>query len=189
MVEEFREVEIAELADNELKSEQWKEIVNDLSLSHQLEFIESAKRVSTSPCPFTVMNTEMVRVYKTLCPTSVEVKDYKASPFPLRILEVIKECTERKYFHKLHVWYNETDTDPVLVGTLTDSWNSPQFIIARWGDELCSYVELKQRAIKKLIEEKKLQFKKTEREALNHLALLEEEAAIWINGEYVPGNY
>lgn len=93
------------------------------------------------------MNTYECNVYKTCCPTEIELEKYE-HVIPKRVLEALSYCKE--YLDsfkdvKYYVWVDEKP-DPVLVAKI--DWGK-YIMIGRWGNELESFVELEKRAIQK----------------------------------------
>ncbi|MEE9471786.1 MAG: hypothetical protein V3W32_08690, partial [Gemmatimonadota bacterium] len=78
-----------------------------------------------------------------------EVEDYKAGPIPLRVLQVVAHA--RPLFDEVHVWYSGSVQvkDPILVGYRGGNrYKGTKFILARWGDELGSLEELRERVVR-----------------------------------------
>lgn len=128
-VETYLEEELKELVVDAEKNDEWQEKVKELGLQGQQGMTVEEK----SPIPFPRMTREMNNVYKTLCPTPEPVERYSGSTIPLRVVSMIALCRQEQYFAEIKVWHNLTAPDPVLVGYQTKSWDSPMFIIARWG--------------------------------------------------------
>lgn len=125
--------------------DEWKKTVEELGLKGQ----KSLTKEDKSPCPFPLLNEGMKRVYSVLCPNKTSVKDYSNSTIPLRVLSLIALAEREHYFHKIEIWDDSENPDPIAVGYLTDSWDSPRYIIARWGDELKDFASLQKEAIKR----------------------------------------
>ena len=131
--------------------EEWLKTVEDLGLEGQKELAKPGK----SPIPFLAMNRAMERVYATLCPNKTKVHQYRNSTIPLRVLSLIALSEREKYFCKVEIWDDKEKPDPVAVGYLNDNYDSPTFLIARWGDELRDFPSLKNEAITRFRENKK----------------------------------
>ena len=148
-VETYVETELQDLITDVEKNEEWKKKVEELGLAGQVEMIAGKK----SPIPFPIMNSAMKNVYKTLCPRSQDVTKYARTTIPSRVLEMIGLCVKENYFPILKVWFDDVQPDPILVGYTKDNeWDGERHIIARWGDELRSYPELREIARKRLVE-------------------------------------
>lgn len=179
MVEEFL-VEESEKMVGELEHlDEWLSKVEELGLDGQKNLTKQDK----SPIPFLIMNKSMERVYETLCPQKINVKQFADTTIPLRVLSLIALAKQEQYFHEIQIWSDNSSPDPIAVGKLTDSYNSPLYIIARWGDELRSFAELKKNAIQKCINQKTLEFKKQISEFNNKLQDIDVLVEEYMNGD------
>lgn len=148
-VETYLETELQDIVTDVEKNEEWKAKIEELDLKGQKDLLGGAK----SPIPFPIMNNAMKNVYKTLCPQEDSVKEYSRTAIPSRVLEMIGLSVKEGYFKHLMVWYDETKADPILIGsTSKNSWDGERYLIARWGDELRSYPELRELARKRILE-------------------------------------
>lgn len=154
--------------------DEWTKIVGELGLEGQQKLAKPEK----SPIPFIKMNSGMEHVYDLLCPNHGEVKSYSNTTIPLRVLSLIALAEREKYFSQIKIWDNNADPDPIAVGYSDDTYSSPKFIIARWGDELRSFEELKQIAKKKWIANKSIELN----EKLN---TIQTSAEKYFNGDWV----
>jgi hypothetical protein len=167
MVEVYVESELQELITDAGKTDEWKAKVQELGLDGQQSLIAGKK----SPIPFPNLNSAMEHVYTTLCPSKQEFRVYNRTTMPTRVLEAIGLCVKENYFEKMEVWFDEIAPDPVLVGY----HNKEMYLIARWGDELRSFPELRT-----LARERKLA---VERTSLNkRQANLEMNVDEYLNG-------
>jgi hypothetical protein len=106
------------------------------------------------PNVYISLNTAMEKQLKAVCPIKVNADEYTKSTIPLEVLKVYKFCKDNKMFDGFHIWYNDVDPDPMLIGwnwkTEEDKerdykWRINRFLIARWGDcalELPQLLEL-----------------------------------------------
>jgi hypothetical protein len=183
MVEEYRNTEIADICDDEQKTAEWRNMVDALELEGQSNIADA----NNSIIPFQLMTKEMMNVYKTLCPDKATYMNFSNEPYPLRVLEIIDESVRRAYFPKgIYVWYNRNHVDPILVGAAPvpgQQWGEQYYILARWGDELCSYNELKARAVKLFIEQRKFEFIKARHTLDAMLADMEAYAYSFLSGK------
>lgn len=93
--------------------------------------------------PYRLMTNEERGVYKALYPETATMDQYAAGPIPLRVLQVGAHAV--KLFDKVEVWFPSTsDPDPLLVGCV----EAGDYLLARWGDALAPFEDLKDRAIK-----------------------------------------
>ena len=74
-----------------------------------------------SPLPFLHMKSSLQNILGTLCPVSVDFKEYNITPIPVEILELIALSVREKYFSKIEIWYDNKSPDPVCVG-VGPSW-------------------------------------------------------------------
>jgi len=132
------------------ESEEALRIIDVLGLKGQQELAVQVNG-RDSRCPYREMTAEENFVYRTLCPLDVELKNYKASPIPLRVLQVAAHAQSLGMFSHLYVWDRESVAikDPVLVGYVGAYYFSPDktFILARWGEELEAFATLIKRAV------------------------------------------
>lgn len=161
--------------------EEWTKTVNELGLDGQISLMKQDK----SPIPFAKMNETEERVYKTLCPQRTAVKSYNNGTIPLRVLSLIALSEREHYFPYIEIWDDHASPDPIAVGKSSDNYNADLYLIARWGDELRSFVELKQIAMQRWIEEKKTDLKDKISEAQNNLANIETKAEKYFQGNWV----
>lgn len=162
--------------------EEWTKTVQELNLTGQQELMKEGK----SPIPFNIMNTEQERVYGQLCPNQNKVKAYKNETIPLRVLSLIALAEREKYFEGIEIWDNNMKPDPIAVGIVAEGkYGRRCYLIARWGDELRAYTELKQIAMKSWIEEAKRRLKEKISEANLKLQDIEGQAEKHFSGQWV----
>lgn len=92
--------------------EEWKSIAGELGMDSQLGFISKAE----SPIPYPFINESMQRVFKTLCPTSVDFRKYDKTPIPLEVLKQISYSVKENHFKEIQVWYDDKSPDPFVIG-------------------------------------------------------------------------
>jgi hypothetical protein len=166
--------------------EEWSKLVDELELTGQRGLAHPEK----SPIPFEAMKEVEQRVYNTLCPNVYEVKDYKNCTIPLRVLSLIALAEREKHFTKIRIWDDIKSPDPIAVGIVyndpNNEWSGKSYFkIGRWGDELRSFAELKQMAVKRWIEEKTLKLKENISEAQQNLENIQLKAEKHFNGDWV----
>ena len=154
MVQTFLIEESKELIYDQEKLEEWKQKCEELGLGGQLELASTDK----SPIPFEAMNTVSQRVYETLCPDKVKYKEYKRTTIPLEVLGFIHLSVNEGYFKEIEIWSDDKTPDPLAVGyNQAGEWGAKDyFIIARWGDVLRPFEELKDLAIKRYINSQRI---------------------------------
>ena len=163
------------------KLEEWKEKCEEMGLEGQLKLCQEG----ASPIPFRIMSKEEQRVYNTLLTSHCAVKEFASEMIPLRVLSLIALAEKEQYFYGVSVWYSEMDKDPIVIGKQEEVYNSPLFLIARWGEELESFVILKQRAIEKAVATKKSQLTECIDKATGLLQNLETHVAAEMEGKYI----
>lgn len=144
MVQTFLIEESKELIYDSDKIEEWKEKCSELGLNKQLDLCAPDK----SPVPFEFMNTVTMRVYEQLCPAKSKYKEYDKTAIPLEVLSLIALAERERYFESIEIWYDDKSPDPLAVGYIKKGeWSRDLYLIARWGDVLRPFEELKERAI------------------------------------------
>lgn len=180
-VEIMSETELAQLVANPEMTEQWKELVREMNLKGQEKMLTAEVGDETStPIPYPHMNSGMVNVYKTLCPQRDAFERYNTTTIPLRVLEEAKLAMNKSFFKALFVWHDEEAPDPILVGSLSGNEYTTDnlYIIARWGDELRSFTELRDIAKKRFMANRKATLSK-------HQANLDADAEKFMSGQWV----
>lgn len=121
-----------------------------ISLLERLE-IEGQKTLVRSGRVFTFpeMTAEEKFVFETLCPRTFQLKDYKQSLIPLRVLQIIAKAKDCVEFSEIIIRDHESSmmVDPVAVGLIREGYNVRYFLLARWGKELDTYSTLLAKAL------------------------------------------
>lgn len=112
-VELYFDKELSDITFDTDSLDEWKEIAEGLGMTEQLSLTKGKE----SPVPFPYMNESMKRVYKTICATSVEFKEYKKTPIPLEVMKQIAFCVKENHFSKIEIWFDDKAPDPLVVGT------------------------------------------------------------------------
>jgi hypothetical protein len=157
MVQSFLVEEATELIYDSEKIDEWKAKCEELGLKEQLDLAQPSK----SPIPFEFMNTVTLRVYETLCPTKQDYKKYNKTSIPLEVLSLLALSEKENYFDELQIWYDDKTPDPIAVGLVKEgaySWK--YYTIARWGDVLKPFEELKEKATKVFINTSRINLKR-----------------------------
>ena len=150
------------------------ELIDQLGLSGQRRLI-SDDGDSPQRLPYPKMTLEQKRVIKAICAEESAIGDYTDQIIPLRVLQVAAHAKD--LFDELLVWYpkNADEKDPYLIGL-----NRPReyakdfFILARWGEELLAWDELKSKAVCKIRELRKSAMLKIRQEVEAALAVIDE---------------
>ncbi len=158
-IETYLRDEVKTLVTNSADLAEWKSKCEELGLTGQLNLAQPEK----SPIPFPIMNKAMVNVYETLCPKKEDVADFDGGAIPLKVLSLIALSQHEQYFDHIQVWSDDAKPDPIAVGVImqdghkedNEYYVKQRYIIARWGDELASFAELKMRAIERWVIKKR----------------------------------
>lgn len=160
--------------------EEWQSLVSDLNLEGQ-KTLQNKENVS--PIPFPMLKKGEERVYEILCPNKTVAQKYGNNTIPLRVLSLLALAEKEKYFNFIEIWDDCEKPDPIAIGVVgANSWQGKKYIIARWGDELRPYAELKALAIKRLIENKTIEWKKEIKVLESKLEQIDIEVADYLNG-------
>jgi hypothetical protein len=180
MVQTFIVEETKELIYDADKIEEWKSKCEELGLSEQLSLAQPEK----SPIPFVSMNTVMNRVYTTLCPEKVDYKRYRKTAIPLEVLSLIALAEKEKYFTEIQIWYDDRTPDPLAVGILKkQEWSHDLFLIARWGDVMRPFDELKEKAIQVYKNTSIIQLKRSVADANEKIANIDNNVALYFDAQ------
>lgn len=134
VVETFVIEEVESLIYDNEKLDKWNSIVENLELQGQKQIIKPEK----SPIPFLNMNADLVNVFNTLCPRSIDIKDFSVTPIPVEILDLVALSVRENYFKEIEVWWDDKTPDPVVIGK-TGFWYEPHW----YSDSNKSLKELK----------------------------------------------
>jgi hypothetical protein len=145
----YREPENEALILDEVQLAEYNDLALELGFNTQLNVEEQ-----NVPNVYVSLNTAMEKQLKAVCPMKVDADKYNKSTIPLEVLKVYKFAKDNKMFDGFHIWYNDVDPDPMLIGWNWQSdidkekgydWRVNRFLIARWGDcalELPELIEL-----------------------------------------------
>jgi len=118
IVETFIIEETAELIYDGDKLTKWNSLVNELGLQGQSNINTPEK----SPNPFMHMKNNMVNIFDCLCPKRDSVENYKTTPIPLEILEIIALAKRENYFDEIQIWSDDKAPDPACIGVVYETW-------------------------------------------------------------------
>jgi len=143
VVETFIDRNELEYLTDENETEEYNKLCVDLGLEHLA--IGDDTQVNGIP----KMNKLERKIYDYLCPTKVKLDDYKGV-LPKRVLEAFKVCKDNGWLEDIkkgvYIWTAEEDPDPIMVAKFS---YHEYGMIARWGDELKSFVELRKEAVRR----------------------------------------
>lgn len=153
----YRERENESLILDEVQLAEYNSIALELGLAtHENVEAENVPNVYIS------LNTAMQKQLKAICPMKVDAAEYKKSTIPLEVLKVYKFCKDNNMFDGYHIWYNDIDPDPMLIGwnwqsekdkEMNYTWCINRFLIARWGDCALELPELLELGFQKMKQE------------------------------------
>jgi len=168
------------------------ELIETLGLTGQQELLKPVDEDSDvlTRIPYRVMTAEEKIVYSVLCPDFTMLDEYNESPIPLRVLQVAAHACD--LMEEVEVWYNGSVLvkDPVLVGyqynfNAEPRYRAKAFILARWGDELGSLEELREKAIELWKRDALTSAKSAEEKARVFISTIESKCADHFGGQYV----
>lgn len=134
----YREVENTNLLLSEEDLIAYNQITSELGIQSKID----AEKENV-PIVYPVLNEAMQRQLRALCPSSCSFESYTRSTIPLEILKVYKFCKENEMFESVLIWFDEKQTDPLVIGYNWMSeedkkkgynWRKNKYLIARWGD-------------------------------------------------------
>lgn len=179
---------------NELVSEEALALIETLGLTGQQALVEKHTLPSGDTAetrfPYRRITVEERNVFKAVFPSVTELTQYELGPLPLRVLQVAshaKDC-----FEHLEVWHAKSQReDPVLVGMRKEGqYNQPTFyLLARWGDALVPFEELRAMAKKRLEASVSLEIKSLKQKLAALEGTLSESLDVYLQGESFPSIY
>lgn len=184
VVETFFVEETLSLVHDATDLQKWNDLVEFLELAGQKTIVKGEK----SPIPFLWMNSVLINVFETLCPSKVDVNKYNKMPIPLEVLDLIALSTREGYFDLIKIWYDEKTPDPVCVGyrvhdeykDKVDGWYkehySEKYLLGKWSDVKATFKELIERAKLKYINSATLAYKTQIKQATRALEDVQDEA-------------
>lgn len=147
LVETYEQTEITANITPECDAESIA-LIESLGLAGQRKLVTSPGDVPQIRSPYRRMTREEEQVYKLLMPKECQLSVYEDGPVPLRVLQVAAHA--QGLFKWLMVWCPETGPkdDPLLVGVNGSYMHSGErSILARWGDCLLPFSDLKAKAV------------------------------------------
>lgn len=147
------EIEIFDIP--EIASLQPEDIVqhNVLALSLNLDVQAAFSGEAHTICPFVEWTAEQRAVYMTMFPTRTPLSEFPEF-IPPRVLEVVEKGVQLGWWtlEQLRVQSDRVERDPVLVAMIpgTSDYLNRFMLIARWGDALLPWPELREAAAEKL---------------------------------------
>jgi hypothetical protein len=145
--------------------EEWNrriQLIQELGLKGQEEWVAAYERAKN--IPFKILSQEELSIWREFLPTayrdeqalmnhrfeddedSFRTQDYNRDFIPLKALEVWSECRLKGYFSSYQI--RTAEIDPVLIGMI----GPLHFLIARWGESLKPFEEIKEQVEERLEE-------------------------------------
>lgn len=120
VVETFLIEEVESLIYDNDNLQEWHSKIEELGLEGQRKVAVPEK----SPIPFLAMNTNLVAVFETLCPSRHGIEDFSITPIPLEILTLVGLAKREGYFNSIEVWCDDKNPDPAVIG-MRGYWYEP----------------------------------------------------------------
>lgn len=114
MIENYYNVEFDNVIFDIDNKQEWLEMMNELGLSNQTNFLKNSK----SPVPFPLLNNNIKNIFSTLCPAQLELRSYNKTPIPFDAIKAIKFAVQENYFDEIDIWYDDKSPDPLAVGSI-----------------------------------------------------------------------
>ena len=127
-------------------------LIESLGLSGQAELYKPNDKGQLQVHPYREISAEELVVFGTMFPEKCCVTKFRQSPIPLRVLQIIEHVRSLSDpdMAYLEVWAPKPGkVDPILVARKS-YYQSPIFLLARWGSALESFADLKLAAVNKL---------------------------------------
>lgn len=128
-VETFLVEEITELIHDSEKLQKWNDMVEVLGLEGQKKIQKNER----SPIPFLHLKKTMENILRTLCPAKDSIENFKTTPIPLEVLDLIGLSVRERYFGKIEIWYDDKNPDPCVIG-ITGFWYQSEYSNPRNAD-------------------------------------------------------
>lgn len=125
-------------------------IMEELGLDGQLETVSETKEGNKQRCPYREITKEEQFVYQMICPEQTAIEKYKATPIPLRVLQIAAHAKKVIPDCHLVVWDKTKHEvkDPVLVAEIGERYSiKARYILARWGEVLETFSTLMKQAL------------------------------------------
>ena len=181
-----------------LDQTEMQQLANDGEVALLIESLglEGQKKIMSptgTQLPYRQITAQEKLVFECLFPKKCDLTEYKDGPIPLRVMQAAAhvKSLELEDLAMLQVWYPTAGKDdPVLVARKS-YWQSPIYLIARWGQALLPFEELKRKATKIIEASCKQKLLKGKQEIDMALTLLTSrvDEAIETGSEYNPYIY
>ncbi len=146
-------------------------LAEKLGLKGQARFAGAADDGRARRIPYREMTKEERAVYGILLPARDSVENYARGPIPLRVLQVLEHARSLGIYTGFRVWHDHAAPDPVLVGEVG---YSAMHLLARWGESLEPFSQMRRRAVEKFKAAARLKLQKIARQVQADLEGLEQ---------------
>lgn len=164
------------------------------NFDEQIEEYKAKKAVleikaGDSIIPFPILSRAELNTWSIYCPQKEKLKEYTGI-FPIEVIRLLDEVKKRNYFHEIEVWSENVDAiDPVLVAKINDKYDSPQYLLARWGAALKSYDEIRIAAKNRYKENRTTKLNEKIKKIGRAIEDMEEDSVKYFNGENIWDNF
>lgn len=121
-------------------------LIEKLGLEGQQSLISKTSDDEEIRNPYRKMTAEEKWVYEKFLPNKCKLQEYKRDAIPLRVLQIAAHATELNCYEYLQVWYPKDYVDPLLVGCIKLQYGHDLHMLARWGESLKPFEEIKENA-------------------------------------------
>lgn len=149
-------------------------LADRLGLKGQARFsAEPTAEGAAQRVPYREMTKEERVVYGLLLPARETVENYSRGPIPLRVLQVLEHARSLGIYTGFKVWHDQAGPDPLLVGEIG---YSATHLLARWGESLEPFKQMRRRAVEKFKAQARLKLHKiaaqvqTDLDGLKHIS-------------------
>lgn len=152
----FLEPELVNIAFDDNNRDLWEKTIRELELEGQLGMIENAK--GARAIPFMAANDFQYHILKELFNRECSPEQFNHCIIPLNVLDAIALCKRDQYFEKIEIRWCDGEPDPVVIGSIYENeedkrekrtWRMKHYLIARWGEVLETWEQMRERALKK----------------------------------------
>ena len=120
------------------------ELCKSLSLDGQMSLTNAE---TLTRFQFSVMDRAQQFVFSHCFPQRTPLKEFRSGIIPFRVLQVAASCKDFPQTSYLEVWHTgDAQKDLLLVGK-PDAYHATFYILARWGEALDSFDELRNSAL------------------------------------------
>ena len=141
--------------------------------------------VSKGIIPFPELSRAEVNTWEVYCPQKTKLNEYN-KVIPIEVIRLAEIVKNKNFFHHLEIWEESKEqVDPIMVGVLDDSWNSPKYLLARWGLSLLPYEQIRDMAKKIWKESRKAKLEQEIRSNTRKLEDIENDCVKHFDGETV----